>query len=126
MSERHCSNLQGCVHETVATTYGVSRDSILNELRFFHVTDGLPPDIMHDIFEGVEVVDLKCMLSVLIQELKLFSLSTLNSRIKCFPYGYPNPKSKPLPFPMHLLSTSPNDALKQSCKGLKLGFFLKT
>jgi len=36
--------------------YGVTRDSILNTLNFFHVTSGLPPDIMHDIFEGVAVV----------------------------------------------------------------------
>ena len=115
MHEKHSSNLRGCVHETVATTYGVSRDSSLNELCFFHVTDGLPPD-KHNIFEGVAVVKLNCMLSVLIQELKLFSFTTLNSWIKCFSYRYPDAKSKPHLFPMHLLSTSSNDAFKQSCK----------
>ena len=112
-------NLKGSARECVATTYGVTRDSILNELGYFHVTSGLPPDVMHDVFEGVAVVELKCMLVVFIQEQKMFNLSTLNSRIKSFPFGFPDAKSKPLPFPLHFLSTSPTDALKQSCKNIK-------
>ena len=35
----------------LATAYGLNQDSILNSLQFFHVTEGLPPDIMHDILE---------------------------------------------------------------------------
>ena len=53
---------------------------------------------MHDVFEGVAVVELKCMLVVFIQEQKMFNLSTLNSRIKSFPFGFPDAKGKPLPF----------------------------
>ena len=48
---------------------------------------------MHDVFEGVAVVDPKCMLVVFIQEQKIFNLSTLNSRIKSFPFGFPDAKS---------------------------------
>ena len=50
--KRHCQSLNGPLHEHVATTYGLTRDSILNSLRFFHVTSGLPPDVMHDVLEG--------------------------------------------------------------------------
>ena len=28
------------------------RDSILNSSKFFHIVDGLVPDVMHDILEG--------------------------------------------------------------------------
>ncbi len=35
-----------------ATTNGVERNAILNDLCYFHVVDGIGPDIMHDILEG--------------------------------------------------------------------------
>ena len=55
---------------------------------------------MHDVFEGVAVVEIKCMLVMFIQEQKIFNSSTLNSCIKSFPFGFPDAKSKPLPFPL--------------------------
>lgn len=58
---------------------------------------GLPPDIMHDVLEGVAVVELKCMLEVLIKGKKILTLPELNRRIQLFPYGYADSKSKPLP-----------------------------
>ena len=112
MHERHCSSLNGPAHAIVSTTYGVKQNSVLNNLEYFHVTSGLPPDIMHNIFEGVAVFEFKSMLSVFIQDLKLFTLNTLNRRIQYFPFGFPDAKNKPLPLPTHILSTSPNDALK--------------
>lgn len=98
------------------TTYGVNCNSILNKLRYYHVTTGLPPDIMHDVLEGVAVMELRCMLKVMIQELQLFSLTTLNIRIKQFPYGIPDAANKPLPFPDHTISSAANETLKQSGK----------
>jgi len=44
----HCSDLDGPLHDHFATTYGISCDSILNK-SFFHVVDGMIPDVMHDI-----------------------------------------------------------------------------
>ena len=82
------------------------------------MTSGLPPDIMHDIFEGVAVVELHCMLLALIQNEKLFNLSTLNNRIRNFPYGIPDAKNKPLLLPSTYLTKSSTEALKQSCKSL--------
>ena len=34
-------------------TYGINRNSILSGSVFYHVVGGLPPDVMHDILEGV-------------------------------------------------------------------------
>ena len=116
MHERHCGSLGGPAHNIVATTYGVHRNAVLNDLHYFHVTSGLPPDLMHDIFEGVAVVEIKCMLSVFIHQKNYFSSSTLNGRIKSFPYGYPDSSNKPLPLPLHILSNSTStETLKQSC-----------
>ena len=112
--ERHVLKLNGPLCDTISTTYGVSNDSILNSLEYFHVSSGLPPDIMHDILEGVAVVELKCLLTFLSQDLHLFNLATLNNRIKCFPYGYFDSRNKPLPFPSNFFSAS-SISLKQSC-----------
>ena len=71
---------------------------------------------MHDIFEGVAVVELHCMLLLLIQDEKLFNLKTLNNRIKQFPYGLLDAKNKPLMLPLTYLTKSSTEALKQSCK----------
>ena len=50
---RHCSALGGTLDGHIATTYGVARSSILNTLQHVNAINGLPPDIMHDILEGV-------------------------------------------------------------------------
>ena len=62
----------------IATTYGVSMDSILNSLKYFYVVIGLPPDIMHDVLEGALPLELKLMLKSFIAYL---TLEQLNSRI---------------------------------------------
>ena len=52
----------------MATTYGIHHDSILNTSRFFHVTEGLPQDIMHDVLEGTLEYEIKELLKYLIDE----------------------------------------------------------
>lgn len=51
----HCADLGGPLHDHVATTYGVVRNCILNNLTYFHVTTGLVPDIMHNILEDMDI-----------------------------------------------------------------------
>ncbi|RXN29273.1 hypothetical protein ROHU_018591 [Labeo rohita] len=48
------------------TETGLKRQSILNDLKYFHVTENVPPDIMHDILEGVGAYEIKLVLSSLI------------------------------------------------------------
>ena len=50
----HCEALNGpdAIRSHIATTYGVTKNSILNSYKYFHVVRGLVPDIMHDILEG--------------------------------------------------------------------------
>ena len=37
--------------------YGIKDNSVLNDLNYFHVADGLPPDLAHDLFEGLYIVN---------------------------------------------------------------------
>ena len=90
------ANLKGKdVQPIIATTYGINRDSILNQLAYFHTTEGLPPDIMHDILEGVLQYEVKEMLLVFTKEKRYFSLDTLNKLIKEFGYHFADSKNRP-------------------------------
>ena len=37
--------------------YGIKDNSVLNDLNYFHVADGLPPDLADDLFEGLHIVN---------------------------------------------------------------------
>ena len=69
---------------------------------------------MHDVLEGVAVIEIRCMLQALIQELQLFTLATLNNRIKIFPYSNLDAINKPLSLPDHTISPAASGTLKQS------------
>lgn len=71
---RHCSVLGGTLDGHIATTYGVARNSILNTLQHVNVINGLPPDIMHDVLEGVLPLEVKLMLKQFISEDQFFTL----------------------------------------------------
>ena len=38
-----------------ASACGLKPNSCLNELQFFHVKEGLPPDLAYDVFDGFSV-----------------------------------------------------------------------
>ena len=107
------TDLDGPLQSHIATTYGITTNSILNTSRYFHVVDGLVPDIMHDILEGTVQVTLKCLLWYLIQEGKKFSLTTLNERIGSFNYGLADVQNRPSEIPKTSFFSS-SDTLRQS------------
>lgn len=74
---------------------GVKEDSCLNNLKYFHVTQNISVDIMHDVLEGVAPLEVKLMLRHFIYEEKLLTLEQLNERISSFQYGYGDIKNKP-------------------------------
>ena len=73
---------------------GLKRDSVLNSLSFYHVTDNKAVDIMHDILEGVGAYEVKLVLNSLIEQ-KLISPDKLNYRITSFDYGFSDMGNKP-------------------------------
>lgn len=101
------------MHEHIATTYGLVRDSILNTSKYFHVTEGLAPDIMHDILEGCLQYETKELIKYIVLDAKFISLSDLNQKITSFPYGYVESPNKPVPISNSTLHSS-DHALKQT------------
>ena len=67
MYEKHCADVVGPLKQHTATTYGITCNSILNTLKFFHVVDGIIPDIMHDILEGTLQLHIKWLLRRFLQ-----------------------------------------------------------
>ena len=101
--------LNGVVADHIATTYGLTRDSILNSSRYFHVTEGLPPDCMHDLLEGTLQYEVKEMLKSLTHR-RIISLDDVNSRIALFPYCSCDAVNKPSP----IVLSSADHSLKQT------------
>ena len=54
-----------------------------NDLNYFHVTEGLPPDKAHNVFEGLAVDVISDILHVLVEE-KCLTLQEVNTRISPF------------------------------------------
>lgn len=82
--------------------------------RFFHVVDGIVPDIMHDILQ----LHLKWLLSSQILEEKMYSLRTLNDRIQSFSYGPVDSPNRPTTISHDTLSATKRNNVKQSCKSI--------
>ena len=81
--------------EHFSKTYGINRSSILSQSLYYDVVDGLPPDAMHDILEGILQYETKEMLKAFIKVDRYFTLEWLNNRISKFDFGYHNDKNKP-------------------------------
>lgn len=60
----------------------------------YHPVTGVPPDILHDFFEGVIPVELCLHLKELIRK-GLITFDGLNSHIKLFPYKFSDKVNKP-------------------------------
>ncbi|XP_036346264.1 uncharacterized protein LOC118755535 [Rhagoletis pomonella] len=83
---------------------GIKKDSCLNELGYFHVCEGLPPCISHDLFEGIipydlmEVCKYMCIQDVISIDYINMSLSSLRKKFKLklsFPHVNLNMKKTP-------------------------------
>jgi hypothetical protein len=58
----------------------------MNNSKYFHVVDGLPSDIMHDILECVLPLHFKVMLRKFVLEEKKFTIDELNTQIHGFAF----------------------------------------
>jgi len=101
----------------MSKTYGITEDSVLNLSNYFHIIDGLPPDIMHDILEGSLQYEVKEFLKHLILHSNYLTLETLNVKIQRFPYQQSDKTNKPTQIKESVLSSSTH-SLKQEGKDL--------
>lgn len=94
--DQDCSQIEeGPTPDKDSIAYGLNYRSPLNAIEHFHVANSqLPQDVMHVLLEGVIPLEMKLMLNVFIYKKKYFSLQFLNERIKSFPYGREESRSK--------------------------------
>ena len=78
----------------IESTFGLCQDSVFHESQYFHITEGLVPDIMHDVLEGCLPYVMKEMMK-LYTDKKLISLNDMNELIISFPYGSTDVNNKP-------------------------------
>ena len=72
--------------------------SYVNSLKYFHAVDVLPPDIAHDILEGVAINNVCNIITGLVCEDKLFSIDFVNGKIASFEFSQIDKRNKPQPF----------------------------
>jgi len=81
--------------DTGTFCYGVKNECVFTKnLSNFHVIFGYPPDLAHDLFEGIIPVELARCLALLISR-TFFTLGELNSAIVKFPYKWADRTNKP-------------------------------
>lgn len=84
--------------------HGVKGRCPLNDhLTHFHVVDGFPPDILHDLLEGILPAELALCLQDLIAK-KYISLDSLNTAIRHFPYTFSDKTDQPQIIPKTFIS----------------------
>ena len=83
----HISALKGSVSGHASIIYGVTGDSILNSSMYSLVTEGLCPDVMHDVLEEAAQYEVKELFNYFVNS-HILALYELNSVIDNFPYFY--------------------------------------
>ena len=82
---------------SLTSVYGIKTQSCLHVLKYFHVVNGLPPDLAHDAFEGLAVDILSECVGYFLEK-GMFTLSFLNDQISSFKYSNQDKKNKVEPF----------------------------
>lgn len=122
--EKYLGKIENAPTQFLRTYYskktGITRRSKLLEAPHFDVCQQLPQDLMHVFLEGVLGYEIKYMLRYYIQDQKLLSVSTLNSRIQNFLLGYAHKKSKPAPIFERDLERNSSSNLGQSASEMWL------
>ncbi|CAF1953676.1 unnamed protein product [Rotaria magnacalcarata] len=105
--------------------YGINEESILSILPSFHPVISLPPDIMHDILEGVMPKLTACLLHTIVSS-RLCSAAQLCRRINKYTYGVNDKQNRPPPFKEKdiLDERVPGKAMEKFCLFLNLPFIL--
>ena len=92
-------------------------DSILNELRYFHVCDGsLLPDVMHDLLEGALQYEVKLLLNYMIDNSSL-TVQEFSSKLQNIDLGYMEMKNKLTAISVKTMNSNGN-SLKQMVSNL--------
>lgn len=94
--ESHDQHMQEVLQdEFLGQQYGVTKNCLLNDrLEHFHVVNGFPPDILHDLLEGIVPFELALCLKALMAK-AYFTFLKLNMAIRQFPYSFSDKTNQP-------------------------------
>ncbi|KAF1391041.1 hypothetical protein PFLUV_G00064480 [Perca fluviatilis] len=90
--EAHEYHLKCVENPEHKATYGVNGPSPLNELKYFDVTKGFPPDIMHDLLEGVVPLTVKLVVCQAHKE-KHITIQEMNEELQQLHIGQNDKKT---------------------------------
>lgn len=93
---------------------GITAECPLTKLKEFHPTDSMPPDIMHDVLEGVAPKTVEQVLEKVIDK-ELVTETALQRSMKTFPYSHVD-TNKPVANP---LRAKQNSTQRPRSKALK-------
>lgn len=98
--EIHKNHLKTLEENSLNNYHGVKSKCALSEkLTTFNVTSGFPPDIVHDLFEGIVPLEISLCQTVFISK-KYFTLDALNKAIEDFPYKWTDKINRPHSIPL--------------------------
>lgn len=75
-------------------TLGVKRYCALNDLQYFHITENISADILHDIYEGAMPFVLKHLIQFMLSS-KILKKNEIVGMVSFFDYGQQNQRNKP-------------------------------
>lgn len=75
------------MRDRLSMAYGINQRSGARDFPYFNITNMVPEDIMHVLFEGVVIYKTRIVLRSLFAN-GVFSLKQLNRVLEDFPYGY--------------------------------------
>lgn len=93
---RNCDNYENDVIRADVSNTGIKERCVWNSVNSFYVTENCAVDIAHDIFEGLALFDIVEILHGFVIVDKLFTIESLNSRMRYFQYGNRNRNKPPL------------------------------
>ncbi|GFU37449.1 hypothetical protein NPIL_576031 [Nephila pilipes] len=94
----HDAFVRDVTDENISTSLcGVKSNCPFNELSYWHLTNNLVVDIMHDLLEDRCATEIYLILHQYIFEDKFLILSVLNDRVSNFNYSECDSRCKPVP-----------------------------
>lgn len=100
--ETHAQDIQALrENPSLVHSRGVKKQCALTaKLQNFHFVSGYPPDITHDLFEGIVPYELALCFDLWVKK-KYISLAELNDSIKHFPYKWSDRVNSPHSVPLN-------------------------
>lgn len=90
--DRHVQRV--LIDKSFQTVYGLKSSSCLNCIPYFHVTQAMPSDVLHDLLEGVVCDVVECVIEHFLAA-GIVTFDYLNEQINTFPHQGSDKQNRP-------------------------------